>query len=357
MAAKQTGPPQAALNRFKESFIKSYGPDSIQTFGPDFHYDVIPTGSVALDYAMGCGGFVRGRLVELWGPEGMGKSTQLMIAAAEAQKLDSDKIVGWIDVEHTYDPNWAELHGMDLARTIVVQPDSAEEVADIAKDMCRSGLFNFIVLDSVGAMISTIEKEKDAGEATMGLVAKIVTRMVRLLAREAKVHNVVIAVINQVRASLAKYGPDTTRGGGFALGHVTTHRLYFKKNGESYTEGTRSKTVDTVVQVGQQIAVKIEKNKVAPPGRTAWIDYFNQPTEKYGPIGIDKARDAFDTGNKVEVYGRRGSWFDLPDGSKHNGADAALKYVRANPSAVDSIRAAVLATVAGELVAEPLQEG
>lgn len=355
--ANKAGPPAAALKKFRDSFAKSFGEDAIKSYPPDFRYDVIPTGSVALDYALGVGGFVRGRLVELWGPEQLGKSTQCLITSASAQRVDRDALTGWIDVEHTYDPAWAEAHGVDTDRMVVVQPDNAEDVADILKQMTTSGLFNMITLDSVGAMISRIEKEKDAEEVTMGIVPKIVTRMVKIGAAEAPKCGAVLPIINQVRASLAKFGPDTTRGGGFALGHVTTHRLLFRRGKDTYKLGKKTETMDSTYQVGQQVSIIIEKNKVAVPKRVASVTYFNTPTEQYGPVGIDRAFDAFTMGNQVEVFGRRGSWYDLPDGSKHKSKDEVLAYLRSTPSGIDAIREKVLATVAHEVVQEPMQEG
>lgn len=351
----------AALTRFKTNFAKSFGEDTLKTYGPDYRYDVIPTGSIALDYALGCGGWIKGRIAELWGPEQLGKSTQLMISMAEAQRVDPDKMQGWIDVEKTWDPHWAELHGVDLDRVLIAQPDNAEDVADIAKDMVMSDLLNMLTLDSVGAMIARAEKEKDASEATVALVAKIVTRMTKLMAAEAPRYGVAVGIINQVRANISGKGPrvaQTTRTGGFALGHVTTHRCKFGRGKDTYTIGSRSDTANTEVQVGQQVSIIVEKNKVAPPKRTALLTFFNCTTEKYGPVGIDKAFDAFSMGIQLGVVGQRGGgYYDLPDGSEHRGKETVLDYLRSNVAARDAIRTKVLAVVAGEVVAHPMEEG
>lgn len=358
--ATKAGPPAAALKKFRESFAKSFGEDTLKTYGPDYRYDVIPTGSIALDYALGCGGWIKGRIAELWGPEQLGKSTELMISMAEAQRADPDKMQSWIDVEKTWDPRWAELHGVDLERVLIAQPDNAEDVADIAKEMTMSGLINMLTLDSVGAMIARAEKEKDASEATVALVAKIVTRMTKLMAAEAPKFGVAVAIINQVRANISATGPraaQTTRTGGFALGHVTTHRCKFGRGKETYTIGTKTDTRDTRVQVGQQIAVLIEKNKVAPPKRTAYLTFFNSATEKYGPVGIDKAFDAFSMGIQTGVIGQGGSVYTMPNGDKLKGKDEALVALRNDIGLRDLVREKVLATVAGEVVEHPLEEG
>lgn len=353
-------PSLAALDKFKKSFEKSFGEGQLVTYAPNFRYDVIPTGSIALDYALGCGGLIKGRIAELWGPEQLGKSTQMLITMAEAQRLEPEKMQAWIDVEKTWDPWWAEAHGVDPLRVLIAQPGDAEEVADMAKEMVGSGLINMLTLDSIGAMISRTEKEKDAEQATVALVAKIVTRLTKLMAADAPKFGAAIAIINQVRANISANGPraaQTTRTGGFALGHVTTHRLKFAKGKESYLVGSKTDTMDSRVQVGQQIAITVEKNKVAPPRRTATLTYFNQATEKYGAVGIDRAFDAFSIGSQLDVFGRRGAWYDLPDGTEHNGAQATLAYLRSNRDAIEQIRERVVSAAAHEVVQDEMQEG
>lgn len=358
--ATKAGPPAAALKKFRESFAKSFGEDTLKTYGPDYKYDVIPTGSIALDYALGCGGWIKGRISELWGPEQLGKSTQLMISMAEAQRVDSDKMQGWIDAEKTWDPHWAELHGVDLDRVLVAQPDNAEDVADIAKEMVTSNLINMLTLDSVGAMIARAEKEKDASEATVALVAKIVTRMTKLMAAEAPKYSVAVAIINQARANISATGPRAaalTRTGGFALSHVTTHRCKFARGKDTYMIGSKTDTKDDRVQVGQQIAITVEKNKVAPPKRTALLTFFNTETPQYGPVGIDKAFDAYSMGIQTGVIRQGGGTYTLPNGDKLKGKEEVLACMRNNVQARDLVREKVLATVAGEVVEHPMEEG
>jgi recombination protein RecA len=359
--ATKAGPPAAALKKFREKFGKSFGEDTLKTFGPDFKYDVIPTGSIALDYALGCGGWIKGRIFELWGPEQLGKSTEMLVSIAEAQRLSPDKMQGWIDVEKTWDPRWAELHGVDLDRVLLAQPDSAEDVADMAKEMVTSGLIDMLTLDSIGAMISRAEKEKDAGEATVAIVAKIVTRMTKLMAAEAPRYGVAVGVINQVRANISASGPrasQITRPGGFGLGHVTTHRCKVRRGADTYRIGKKGDGYNYEVQVGQQVAFEVEKNKVAPPKRTAMMTFFNQATKEYGPVGIDKAYDAYSMGIQLDVItSRAGGYYTLPDGFEIRSKEAVLQHLRANPEARDQVRKGVLATVAGEVVEHPMEEG
>lgn len=345
-------PTKAALKSFREKFEKKFDGTTIRDLaGPPPEF--ASTGSLALDYVMG-GGFVKGRVVELWGPEQTGKSTLLTIAAARYQQDNPDKMVGWVDVEKTFDLDWARAHGLKLDddKFLLVQPGNAEEVADLVKELILSDMFGFIVLDSVGAMIPQVEIEKDADEATMALVAKTVTRMVKIAAAEAAKRGVILAIINQVRANLG-YGGDITRTGGFALSHVTTHRLKFRRADAPIVMGSKGEEV----QVGQKIAIKVEKNKIAPPGRTAELTMFNQLTAKYGPVGLDVAFDVFATARTAKVLKQRGSWYDLPDTTSHNGEAAVLKHLRENSEAVETIRKLTLATRADEVIADPIKEG
>lgn len=317
----------------------------------------ISTGCLTLDYALGVGGLVPGRLTEFWGREQTGKSTMYTIAAAAYQKAVPDKMVGWIDAEATFDLEYARSLGLDLdpTRLLIVQPGNAEEVADIIKDLIISDMVGFAILDSIGAMIPQAEIEKDADEATMALVAKIVTRMTKIAAAELRPRGAMVGVINQVRANLA-YGADITRTGGFALQHVTTHRVKFSRTPEKpIMQGSRAD--GTEEQVGIEIAMKVEKNKVAPPGRTAKAWLFNQFTEQYGPPGIDRVADAWGVGRVSGVIERAGSIYTLPDGTKHKGEDATKEYLRATPSAIEAIREKAIATRAHEVITNPLKEG
>lgn len=353
-------PSKAALAKFMTTLEQRHEDVSIRDLkgGPP---EVVSSGSLALDYALGSGGWVKGRLNELWGREQTGKSTMLNVSTAAFQKAEPSKLAAWIDVEGTYDLEWAAAHGVDLSenRFVLVQPGNAEEVADLVKELVNAKdngepMFGFITLDSVGAMITQTEKDKDAEEATVAAVAKVITRMVKICSADMGRTGAILNIINQVRANLA-YGADITRTGGFALGHVTTHRVQFKRTGtKPYMVGGKGDEV----QAGQEIAMFIEKNKVAPPRRTAIATFWNQTTEKYGPIGLDVARDVFNTARNIPgIFARRSAWFDLPDGSKHNGEDAVVKYLRENAEARKAIREKVLATRAGEVITDPLKEG
>lgn len=356
MAAKTSGPgPSAqALKRFEEMFAKTFG-DSGKVIRR-VKYDVISTGSIELDAAMGVGGYIRGRITELWGPESVGKSTMLMIALANAQKQYPDQAVAVLDMEQTFDPLWAEAHGVDMANLIVVQPNDAEDVADMLKKTIEAGIFSMVAVDSIGGMVSRTEKEKDAEEATVGIIAKIVTRMVRIAAPEANKHNVAVLIINQVRGNISANGrgPAITRSGGFALRHSTTHVLKFSMTGETpLTIGSG----ETANYVGREIAIKVEKNKVAPPNKNAKVVLLNQKTSKYGAVGIDRVTEAFNIAKRRSIIERSGSWYTLPDASRHQGSEPAIKHMREHPELVEQLRTMVLAQIADTVVDDELQEG
>ncbi len=351
--------PTSALQRAEEAFRDSWGQDSLDNSGIVEPYEVISTGCLSVDYSMGVGGYVLGRLYEVWGVDAIGKTTFVMQGAREAQRQYPDRIVAWIDVEHTFDKAWALVHGIDLERLWIIRPESAEHVADQVKDLIRTGIVSMVVLDSIGAMIPEAEKEKDADKAVMAQQAKIVTRMVKIAAVEADANRVVVIMLNQVRANLS-YGADTTTGGGFALKHVTTGKLKLSRSG---TEPFKAPLPGESgpVRVGHEVVVMNERNKVAPPFKRAQFVLFTTASEKYGPPGIDRVDDAVTMGIKTGVIAQSGAWYTLP------GADAALQgreavvgAVREDPELLEVIRTRTLATLSGEIIvgdeADPLAD-
>ena len=341
---------KTAREKFAERFEKNYGEDTLDRSGTIIPYEVISTGCLSLDYAMGVGGYVEGRLTEIWGVDGAGKSSLALQAIREAQHKHPTKLAGWVDMEHAFDKTWATHHGVNIAKDALwlVKPSSAEDVADQIKDFITSGLFSIVVLDSIGAMIPEVEKEKDADEATMAVQAKIVTRMVKIAAVEAHKSSTVVLLINQVRANLS-YGGNTTTGGGFALKHVTTHKLKLSRGGAppftAKFDG-EAKPVD----VGHEVAVMVERNRVAPPRRRASFVLFHTPTDKFGPVGIDQADDAATMGIKTKVINQGGAWYTFPDGHRVQGRDAVVNTLRNDPDQMQAIRDAALGTLAGEVI-------
>jgi recombination protein RecA len=329
-----------ALESFQAKMDKTFGAGKFKRSDEVSPYEVISTGSIVLDYQLQVGGWVEGRLHELWGPEGAGKTTMALIACAQAQKKHPDKQVGYIDVEQRLDRGWAVTHGVDLARMYHVQPSDAEEVADMLKEMCRSGLFSFVVVDSVGAMLPEKAKEKDAGESVMGKEAQVITRMVKLNAVEAQASGTTVLLLNQVRANFG-YGADTTTPGGFALKHGTTSKLAIKR-GEAFK--VKIDGEDRVV--GHYITINIQRNSVAPAYRVASFPIFYIPTAKYGPIGIDRADEAATIGLRTNIIQQGGAWYtNTITGEKSNGRDALVESLRQNPAVCDQVRDRALSTV------------
>jgi recombination protein RecA len=342
---------QSAAARFREKFAKTFGEGTIIRASDRDAYEVISTGSVSLDYALGVGGWVRGRLVEIWGDNAVGKTSLSLLSLAEAQRAYPDMEAGFIDMEQTFDRQQAERLGVDTERLSLVTPNSAEYVADSLKLMLTSGLFSLIVVDSIGAMLPEKEKEKDADEATVAIQAKIVTRMVKIAATEASRHGTVVIFLNQVRANVGGYGAPTTTPGGFALKHVTTHKVKLKRTGTTPYSVRRSGEVQ---QVGHEIAAVIERNKVAPPRRTATLNLFHTASEEYGPVGIDKADEAVVIGERVDAIEKGGGgWYTVrATGERIRGRDELIQSLRGQPEVVELIRKQALDAVAHEVVSE-----
>ncbi len=345
---KKELPAQKAFDTFLTKFEKTFGAETLVVAEKDADkpYEVISSGSLDIDDASGVGGYVRGRLIEIWGNEAAGKSTLAMMACAEAQKAYPNLHTGWIDMEHVFDKPWARDHGIDLTRHHIFTPDSAEDVADAMKELLMSGLFSMVVLDSIGAMLPEAEKEKDADKAVMAAQAKIVTRMVKIAAVVSYQTGAIPLFINQVRANLG-YGADTITGGGFALKHATTMRL---KVSRTQTDPFKATVNGKSEIVGHEIKVNFERNKVASPHRTATLSLFNYPTEKYGPIGLDKVDEAVTVGIRRGAIVQSGGWFTLPTGEQVQGRPAVVDALRADAAVVEMVRDRVIALNAGEVI-------
>lgn len=343
----------AALSRFETDFDKSFGAGKLKKGGVPVAYEVISTGSLDLDLATTVGGYVRGRIHEMWGVDALGKSTLVMLAIVEAQKAYPDEACAWIDAEQTWDDKWAVEHGVDLERLYRFAPDNAEDVADAVKKMAKSGAFSLVVVDSVGAMIPQIEREKMSDEEVVGKQAKIVTRMVKVNAVEASRSNTAIMLINQVRANIGAYGADKQTGGGWALKHGTTMKFLLSRTG---TEAYAITVGGNKIVVGHELAVKLERNKVGPSQRRALVSMFFVPSGKFGPIGIDKADEASRLGVRQGVIKQAGAWYTTPDGEKFNGLDKVIAYLREHPELVLDIRNRIIESVQGQVVEDDLVE-
>lgn len=326
---------QSARERFLESFEKSYGKGSIKV-SDKLDFKAISTGSIALDRAMSSGGFMFGRVSEVWGPPGGGKSSLCLGALANAQAIDKRDVVV-VNVEHTYDPVWARTLGVDTDRVLVVDPLSAENVADMVKDAILSDAVSTVLIDSIGAVLTNKEFEKTAEESDMGKRAQVVSRMINIALGLAPRHDVALIVINQARANFG-YGLDTKQSGGFVLNHSSTHRLNVKRASSAYTIGSD----DNKVNIGFEMGVKVERSKVGPEGRNVKFDFYTVATDKFGPVGIDKNQEAFNLGVRDGLIEKAGAWFTLPDGERFQGKDPAIEHLRTHPKIVDEIRTKIV---------------
>ncbi len=356
----------AADRKFRETFEKSYGPGRRLRDDSDVVYDVIPTGSMSLDTALGVGGYVRGRIVECYGPPDAGKTTLALQAVREAQLKYPDLHVGWVDMEHKFDRPWARRHGVDLARLDLVAPTSAEEASDMVKMMTDSGVHVLVVLDSIGSMIDRASMEKDADEATVANVARIVTRMVNNANASAEKTGTCVWIINQIRANITTgggKGAQTTTTGGWNLKFATTQKIKLRRVNRETKDKLLVKVPDQAekIEVGHEVAAKVERNKVAHDGRTASFLLITMPTADYGPVGIDKADEAFTMCNRLDLWAeKKGSWLTFPtvdgiEGARVNGRNEAIAYLRTDLAMVATIRLMALNSVVGTVQAEPVE--
>lgn len=330
----------AALADFQTAFAKDMGVELEKRSGKNLQ--VIPTGSLDLDVALGIGGWRAGRIHEIWGAEHMGKTSLSILSCIEALKASPDQMVGWIDMEQTFDDPWAEKLGLDLSKVMFHTPIDAEDTADAVKRMVMSGMCSFVVLDSIGGMISRAEMEKESDEAVVANVAKIVTRMVKQVSPVATANGTTVLVVNQVRSIIgAMKGPDTHTAGGWALKHVTTSRVRLSGGGEAPRQ-VRMNGED--IPVSKYVAAKVEKNKSAAMGYKGKFWLTNVATAKHGPIGIDQPAEAVSVGRKVGLI-KGTTWLTLPNGEKFQGKEKTADYLRDNPEEMASLRALILASV------------
>jgi recombination protein RecA len=339
------------IEAFKERFEKNYGEGALQTgTQAQAPYGVISTGSLALDYALGTGGLVEGRLTEWYGWDDVGKTTMALIAAAEAQRKYPERMVAYIDMENKLDLEWATAHGVDLNRFWPYWPKTAEDVADATTDFLREHFVSMLVVDSIGSMISRVEMEKQADEATVAVVARIVTRMVKAATSQARSHKPVVVLINQLRSeirSAGRGGNGTTRPGGNALRFQTTTRLRLAYTSEP---AMMAHIGADDIEVAREIAVQVERNKCAIKGRVAKVKLVSVPTEAHGPLGIDTYDETARLADTLGLIAKAGSWYTLPGHEKPlQGLRTVANWLRDHQDEAAALRAQILATRAGEV--------
>jgi len=321
-----------ALQVAMDKIDKTFGRGSIMKMGDENieNIDVIPTGSIGLNYALGVGGYPRGRIIEIYGPESSGKTTLAIHAIAEAQKMGG--IAAIIDAEHAFDRFYAESLGVDVNNLWISQPDNGEQALEIADQLIRSSAIDVIVIDSVAALTPKAEIEGDMGDNKVGLQARLMSQALRKLTATVSKTNTCCIFINQLREKIGvMFGNPETTTGGNALKFYSSVRLDIRRLGQL-------KDGDQVL--GNLTRVKVVKNKVAPPFRKAEFDIM------FGR-GICKEGEIIDLGVDLGIIKKSGSWFSY-DGSKlGQGRDAAKQMVLDNPELADELEAKIMQALKG----------
>lgn len=315
-----------ALNAAITGIRKQFGDGSIMKLGESAktNIDVIPTGSMSLDLALGIGGLPRGRIVEIYGPESSGKTTLTLHVVAEAQKLGGE--VAFIDAEHALDPEYAKNLGVDIDNLLIAQPDTGEQALEIMEALVRSGAVDVVVVDSVAALVPKAEIDGEMGDSHVGLHARLMSQALRKLAGILNKSNTVAIFINQLREKVGvMYGNPETTTGGRALKFYASVRLDIRKI-EAIKNGSEI--------IGNRTRVKVVKNKVAPPFKEAEFDIL------YGK-GISKEGNILDVATSLDIIKKSGSWFSYEGERLGQGRDNIRKYMEENPEFTAKIDALV----------------
>ena len=315
-----------ALQTALSQIDKNFGKGTVMRLGdrPEMNVEAIPTGSLALDAALGIGGVPKGRIIEIYGPESSGKTTLALHILAEAQKQGGE--VAFVDAEHALDPVYAAALGVDTDNLLVSQPDTGEQALEITDALVRSGAVDVVVVDSVAALVPKQEIEGEMGDTFVGLQARLMSQALRKLAGTINKTNCVVIFINQLRMKIGvMYGNPETTTGGNALKFYASVRLDVRRT-EAIKEGGNV--------VGNKTRVKVVKNKVAPPFKEAYFDIM------YGQ-GISKWGELVDMAVQMDIVQKSGSWFSMGDERIGQGSNSVKEYLMNNPEIAEKVEAQV----------------
>ena len=312
------------LTEVINSINKDLGKGSIRTFNDsdiELDIDFIPTGSINLDLALGIGGYPKGRIIEIYGQESSGKTTLTLHAIAEEQNKGGT--AAFIDAEHSFDPTYAESLGVDLEKLIISQPDNGEQALEIADRLSRSGQVSLIIIDSVAALTPKAEIEGEMGDSKMGLHARLMSQALRKMNGSLYKNKCTIIFINQLRDKIGvMFGNPETTTGGNALKFYASVRLDIRKQSQPIKDGDEA--------IGSRVKVKVVKNKVAPPFKTAEFDII------YGE-GISMVSELIDIAVQKEIIKKAGSWYSYNETKLGQGKDAVKLILKDNPEIVEEI--------------------
>jgi len=320
-----------ALQLTLDKLDKTYGKGAVMKLGDEAveEIEAIPSGSLGLDIALGVGGYPRGRIIEIYGPESSGKTTLTLHAIAQCQKQGG--IAAFIDAEHAFDRFYAQKLGIDLAELIISQPDNGEQALEIADNLIRSGAIDLVVIDSVAALTPKSEIEGEMGDSKMGLHARLMSQALRKLTGSISKTQCTVFFINQLREKIGVIfgNPETTTGGN-ALKFYASVRLDIRRS-------TQIKGTDAEV-LGNKTRVKVVKNKVAPPFKTTEFDIL------FGE-GISKVGEIIDLGVNYEIIKKSGSWFSYNDSKLGQGRDAVKQLLGDNPELMEELETKIRETL------------
>ena len=307
---------QAALDQALKQIEKQFGKGSIMKLGEqtDRKISTVSSGSLALDVALGVGGYPRGRIIEIYGPESSGKTTVALHAIAEVQAKGGQ--AAFIDAEHALDPDYAQKLGVNIDELLLSQPDTGEQGLEIAEALVRSGAVDIIVVDSVAALVPKAEIEGEMGDSHMGLQARLMSQALRKLSGAINKSNTIAIFINQIREKIGvMFGNPETTPGGRALNFIHPYVLEVRR-AEAIKQGTD--------MVGNRTKIKVVKNKVAPPFRTAEVDIM------YGE-GISQEGEIIDIGAELDIVQKSGSWYSYNEERLGQGRENAKQFIKENP--------------------------